>query len=200
MKKIIITLLVISLVLLTACQPTEPQETQKTEPIPVVKEPIIKEPEQKTIRPEPEVEAPPKKAAPTNINIDQVCDVLLPVERFAQICQLDAEAIDISIRQSEKNCWISFTDKNQKRLTAGLTVVDWESAEEADREFDRGLSMRRIDAETDVGSRNYKYQEIERENIVWTNGKFLSHAGASTQLCTKEQLFQIAKEIDGNLG
>ena len=199
MKKMIIALLVISLVLLVACQPTE---TQKTEPIPVAKEPapVIKEPEQKPVRAEPEVVAPPAKLAVKGINIDQVCDVILPAAEFAEICGLDAEAVTISIKQSEKNCWISFTDKNQKRLTAGLTVVDWLNAEEVDREFERGISMRRKEAETDVGTQNYKYSEIERENIVWTNSKFLSHIGASTQLCTKEQLLKLAQKVDGKLG
>jgi len=180
-----------------ACQPTE---TQKTEPIPVAKEPILKEPEQKTIRAEPEVVPPPAKLTVKGINIDQVCDVILPVEEFAEICGLDAETITSSIKQSEKNCWISFTDKNQKRFTAGLTVVDWLNAEEVDREFERGISMRRMDASSDVGSKDYKYSEIERENIVWTNSKFLSHIGASTQLCTKDQLLKLAQKVNGKLG
>lgn len=196
MKKIILALLVLSLVLLAACAPTE---TKEQEPIPTAKEPIVKEPEQKTIRPEPEVEAPPKKLPALGMNVDQVCEVLMPVEKFSEICEIDVESIESTVRQSEKTCWVTFTDKQQKRLTAGFTLVDWLNAEEADREFDRGLNMRRIEASNDVGTRNYCYPEVDRYNYIWVNGKFLTRIGASTDLCTKEQLLKLAQEIDGNL-
>ena len=193
MRKLITALLVISLVLLVACQPTAP----KTEP--VAPAPIEKEPEPEPIRAEPEVETPPTTMPALGMKIDQVCEVLLPVEKFAEICGLDAEAVTTSFKQSEKTCWISFTDKNQKRLTAGFTMVDWMNAEEADREFDRGLNMRRMEASSDIGTRNYGYPEVDRFNYVWVNGKFLTRIGASTDLCSKEQLMKMAKEVDGKL-
>jgi hypothetical protein len=194
MRKLITALLVISLVLLVACQPTAPK-VEPTAPEPVAKEPEPKPP----VRAEPEVELPPVREPALGMKIDQVCEVLLPVEKFAEICGLDAESVTTSFKQSEKTCWISFTDKNQKRLTAGFTMVDWMNAEEADREFDRGLSMRRMEASKQIGTRNYGYPEVDRFNYVWVNGKFLTRIGASTDLCSKEQLLKMAQEVDGKL-
>ena len=193
MKKILTVLLVLSLVLLVACQPTEPKAEPKAAPEPVVK----KEPAPAPM-PEKEME-PPKPFPKLGMKIEQVCDMLLPAERFADICGLQADQITITDRSSERTCWISYTDRENKRLTAGFTAVDWENAEESGREFERGISMRRMEPEIDVGDKNYKYQEIERENIVWLHGRFLTRIGASTQLCTKEQLLQLAQEIDGKL-
>ncbi|MBD3304276.1 hypothetical protein GF343_03955 [Candidatus Woesearchaeota archaeon] len=201
MKKILPILLVLSLVLLVACQQTQTTTTTtqpEKAPAPVVKKETApkKAPEPK----EEKIEAEPPKPFPkTGMKLEQVCDILLPKEKFADICEIPADQVTTTDKSSEKTCWISFTDKNNKRFTAGLTARDWENAEEANREFKRGIDMRRKEAKTDVGEKNYCYQEIERENIVWLNGRFLTHIGASTQLCTKEQLMKLAQEIDGKL-
>ncbi|MBW3005054.1 procyclic acidic repetitive family protein [Candidatus Woesearchaeota archaeon] len=196
MKKILPILLVLGLVLLVACQPTQPTVEPKTTPEPVVKKETAPEPAPELKEKEME---PPKPFPKLGMKIETVCDVLLPVERFADICGLQADQITLSDKSSERTCWISYTDKNNKRFTAGFTAVDWQNAEEADREFQRGISMRRLEPSTDVGEKNYKYQEIERENIVWQHGRFLTRIGASIQLCTKEQLLKLAQEIDGKL-
>lgn len=197
MKKIITALLVLSLVLLAACQPIEP----KAEPQPAATTP------QPTLAPEP-MPAPETKdktttlppIAPLGMDITKVCSILLPANRFADICKLDEANIITTTKESDRTCWITFTDKFNKKYTAGLTIVDWMNAEESNREFDRGLSMRRIDASKDVGDRNYGYAQIDKENIVWIKSKYLTTIGASTQLCTKEQLLQLAQEVNGKLG
>ncbi len=195
MRKLITALLVLSLVLLVACQPIEP----KVEPKPVAPTPKPVAPAPiPAPAPEKEME-PPKPFPKIGMKLEEVCDILLPVHRFADICELNEEQITTTDKSSERTCWISFTDSENKRMTAGFTARDWENAEESDREFVRGISMRRTEPETDVGEKNYKYQEIDRENIVWLNGRFLTHIGASTQLCTKEQLLKLAQEIDGKL-
>lgn len=204
MNKTIIAILAISLFLLAACQPTMPQQTD-TIPMPT---PVTPPPTKETTPPTPTptepaeetMEAePPKKMPMKGMKLEEVCDMLLTKETFADICKLQADQLTVTDKSSERTCWISFTDKNNKALTAGFTARDWESAEEAEREFKRGIDMRRKEAKTDVGEKNYCYQEIERENIVWLNGRFLTHIGASTQLCTKEQLLQLAKAIDDKM-
>ena len=194
MKKVLTVLLILSLVLLVACQPTEPKEEPKVQ----APEPVVKKEAPPTPPPEKEME-PPKPFPKTGMQLDQVCDMLLPVARFADICELNEDQITVTDKSSDRVCWIAFTDQENKKYTAGFTARDWENAEESDREFVRGISMRRTEPETDVGEKNYKYQEIERENIVWLNGRFLTHIGASTQLCTKAQLLKLAQEIDGKL-
>lgn len=196
MKKILPILLVLSLVLLVACQPTQPAEPEQKAPEPVVKKETAPEPAPEIKEKEME---PPKPFPKQGMKLEEVCDILLPKEKFADICGIPAEQLTMTDKSSEKTCWISYTDKNNKRFTAGFEARDWENAEEADREFQRGISMRRMEPSTDVGEKNYCYQEIERENIVWLNGRFLTHIGASTQLCTKEQLMKLAQEIDGKL-
>lgn len=197
MKKIITALLVLSLVLLVACQPMEPKAEPKPEPAaPTPKPAPAPEP-----APEPakdEITTPPPMA-PLGMDIEKVCPMLLPANRFAEICKLDEANIVMTTKESDRTCWITFTDKYNKKYTAGLTIVDWMNAEESNREFDRGLSMRRMDALSQVGDRNYNYQQVDRENIVWVKNKFLTTIGASTQLCTKEQLLQLAQEVNGRL-
>jgi len=199
MKKILPILLVLGLVVLVACQPTQTTEPE-TAPEPIIKKETAPEPKPALEPKEEKIEAEPPKPFPkTGMKLEQVCDILLPKEKFADICEIPAEQLTMSDKSSEKTCWISYTDKNNKQYTAGFTARDWGNAEEAEREFKRGIDMRRKEAKTDVGEKNYCYQEIERENIVWLNGRFLTHIGASTQLCTKEQLMKLAQEIDGKL-
>ena|GEM_PF-5806629 len=190
MKKIITALLVLALVLLVACQPME----KEAEPAPVTEPETTPEPE-----PEKEIMEPPKNLAPLGADIEKVCDMFVPVHRFAELCGVTEENVITTVKASDKTCWVTFSDMMNKKYTSGFTIVDWETAEEADREFDRGLSMRRLDAETDVGTRNYKYQQVGRENIVWTHGKYLTSIGASTELCSKENLLKLAQEVDGKL-
>ncbi|MBW3002031.1 hypothetical protein KY338_02610 [Candidatus Woesearchaeota archaeon] len=198
MKKILTILLVLGLVLLVACQPTTEKKAEEPdkEKAPVVKKETAPEPAPEVKEKEME---PPKPFPKQGMKIETVCDILLPVEKFADICGLSADQITVIDKSSEKTCWVSYTDQNNKRFTAGFEARDWNNAEEADREFQRGISMRRMEPSTDVGEKNYCYQEIERENIVWQHGRFLTHIGASTQLCTKEQLLKLAQEIDGKL-
>jgi len=197
MKKLITALLVLSLVLLVACQPIEPKAEPKPEPAaPTPKPALAPEPAPEPVK--DEVTTPPPMA-PLGMDIEKVCPMLLPVNRFAEICKLDEANIVTTTKESDRTCWITFTDKFNKKYTAGLTMVDWGNAEESNREYDRGLSMRRVDDLKQVGDRNYGYQQIDRENIVWVNKKLLSTIGASTQLCTAEELMQLAQEVDGRL-
>ena len=192
MKKLITILLVLSLVLLVACQTQE--KVQEKEP--VKKAEPAKEPEPTK---EPVVETV-KKLPLVGQDIEKICGLFMPAERFSEICELDAEKIVTNVKESEKTCWVTFTDKTEKKYTAGFTMVDWLTAAEAESEFKRGINMRRLEPATDVGTQDYKYQEIDRENIVWQHGRFLTKIGASTNLCTQAQLLKVAQEVDGQLG
>ena len=197
MKKTIIALLAISLLLLAACQttqpaaepqPTAPQTTPAPEPAPAPEPP------------EKEITETQEKIETLGMDLEKACELLLPIQKFAEICGLNEADIVSTQKTSQKTCWITFTDKNNKALTAGLTVVDWLSADEAKKEFDRGLSQRRLQEEQKVGDRNYNYPQVDRENIVWAKDKYLTTIGASTKLCTKEQLLKLAQHADKRLG
>ena len=195
MKRVLAILLVLSLVLV-ACQPTQP----KAETTP---EPVAPAPTTETKAPAPvekEVMEPPKKLAPLGMDIEKSCELLLPAHTFADICGLKEADIVSTQKASEKTCWVTFTDRNNKAWTAGFTAVDWLNAEESNREFDRGIGMRRVPEEKDGGERAYKDPEVDRENIVWVKSKYLTRIGASTKLCTKDQLLKLAQEVDGRLG
>ncbi len=202
MRKIILALL--ACFILIGCQPAEtaPQTPETATPpaqetAPPV-ETTITEPEP-TPEPTPETAATPE-ALPTGVDLQNNCDKLVTIEEFASICGIDdATRITTTAKASEKTCWVTFVDRMARSYTAGFTTVDWVRAEEVNSEFERGMSQRRALSETTVGDRNYGFAEINRANIVWQRGTFLTRIGASTQLCTKEQLADLARAVDGKL-
>jgi hypothetical protein len=196
MRKIILALLVCFF--LIGCQQKAPEVQEK-----------ITAPEPEALPPEPAVEpeAAEPEAAPevrpteptATADLQSACNKIIPAEEFASICGIDAARITRTAQASEHSCWVSFTDRQAKQYTAGFTTVDWLKADEALSEFDRGITMRRAALEATVGEKNYGFAEISRENIVWLRGTFLTRIGASTQLCTKEKLVELAQAVDSKL-
>jgi hypothetical protein len=197
MKKILFVLLV--LVLLVGCAPTEkaPELEDKTPAKTEVKaeETSIEKTEEKVA----EVEAKPVPTRET-VDVEVTCKNFLTVAEFANICEMPESQVKIDIKETEEDCWATIIDtQNKLKHTAGFTARDWGTVEEAGSELDRGLDIRNLDAETDIGERNYKFSEINRENIVWVRGSILTEIAASTGMCTKEQLLEVAKLVDSRL-
>lgn len=196
MRKIILALLVCFF--LIGCQQKAPEVQEKI----TTPEPQALPPETAAEPEAAEPEAPPevRPTEPTAIaDLQSACDRIIPAEEFASICGMDAARVTRTATASEHSCWVSFTDRQAKQYTAGFTTVDWLKADEALSEFDRGLNMRRAISEVTVGEKNYGFAEISRENIVWLRGTFLTRIGASTQLCTKEKLAELAIAVDDKL-
>jgi len=198
MKKIILALLVCFF--LIGCQQKAPEAQERiTAPLPEAEAPpeMAAEPEViETLPAEPE--SAPETTA-TAVDLKAACNKMISAEEFASICGIDAARIAKTATASERTCWVSFTDKMAKKYTAGFTIVDWVKVDEAFSEFDRGIKMRRATLETTVGDKNYGFAEVSRENIVWLRGTFLTRIAASTELCTKEKLAELARAVDDKL-
>ncbi|MEM4263521.1 MAG: hypothetical protein QW666_01325 [Candidatus Woesearchaeota archaeon] len=198
MKKIILALLVCFF--LIGCQPKAPEVQEKiTTPEPqALPTETAAEPEVTETSPAP-VENIPAKTTTGKIDLQVICEKIMTAEEFASICGLEASRITTTAKASEHTCWVTFVDRMARSYTAGFTTVDWVTAEEVNSEFERGMKQRRATAEATVGDRNYGFGEINRENIVWQRGTFLTRIGASTELCSKEKLAELAQAVDAKL-
>lgn len=135
------------------------------------------------------------------LDIEQACYGLLGEGEFEEACGYDGRVV-LTHKISEKTCWVNIADHMNNKLTAGFTVRDWQKADEANREFDRGVTMRRTQGAVeskDVGERSYHYQELGRENMAWVRGAFLADLAAMNALCPADKLNDVAKNIDSRL-
>lgn len=206
MNKTILAIMILSVIFILGCQPAaQPAAPAEPEPAPAEPEPAPEPaPAEPEAAPEPEAEAAPgplynlPSEPREGIDIEQACYGLLVAEDLATICGYENEVI-LSHKISEKGCWVNIADRFNQRLTAGFTVVDWGKAVESNEEFDRGVSMRKtqgaVEAQ-DVGERNYGYDEIDRRNVVWVRGSFLTRLGSHTTICPADKLVDLAKKID----
>lgn len=205
--KLVFALMILSIVFLVGCQPPGPGEPAVTVETSTTPEPAAAP----TPAPEPVAEPTPEPAvtpapvdniptpAKTGINIEKSCYDLVTEQEFASICGTTPK---LSHRISEGSCWVNIADKSQPKLTGGLTAVDWRKATEANREFDRGVTMRRTQGAvegTAVGERSYEYEELDRHNVVWVKGSILTRLGAMTDLCPADKLLELAQSVSGRL-
>ncbi len=147
----------------------------------------------------------PAESAPVSVNagmdIEQACHGLLGEGEFEAVCGYDGRVV-LTAKISEGGCWLNIADHVNNKLTAGFTVVDWKKADEANDEFDRGVRARQrqgaVEAK-EVGERDYHYQEIGRENIVWVKGTYLTKLGSMHELCPADKLVEVAKKVNSRL-
>ncbi len=211
MKKILIALMVFSVMFLIACQPAAPQVIPAATPTAPaatqVPTPVQATPSAQPSAAQPgEIPPAPLENSPApeegGIDIEQACYGTLSAEEFSSICGREGKVV-LTPKISEGSCWMNIADHLNNKLTAGFTTVDWKNAEEANKEFDRGVKMRRTQGAVEakeVGERSYRYQEIKRENIVWVRGTFLTMLAAMNDLCPPEKIAEVAKKIDSRLG
>ncbi len=196
MRKIVFALMLLSLFLI-ACQPAAQPAAPGAPSVP-----IPTEPSPETAPAETQAEVPPAPlenipAAPEGRDLEQRCYGLLSEEDFTSTC--GGGKVVLTPKISEKSCWVNIADHLNNKLTGGFTVVDWKKAEEANREFDRGVKMRKTQGAGEsqtVGERSYEYQEIARHNVVWVQGTYLTKLGAMTDLCPSAKLIILAQKID----
>lgn len=203
MNKTIIVLLSILALFVIGCQPPGAQPaTPATEPgTPAAPSAPAAEP---TVAPA-EVPPAPLENVPAmaveGIDIEQACYGLLPEGEFESVCGYAGKVV-LSHKISEGGCWVNIADHRNNKLTAGFTVVDWKKSDESNDEFDRGVRARVRQGAVEgkeVGERTYHYQELDRENIVWVNGAFLTKLGSMHELCPPEKLVEVAKKIASRL-
>ena len=211
MNKTILALLTLVVIFIMGCQPTAmPAAEPAAEPAPA--EPAAPAPAAEPAAPEAEAAADEEVTpAPLEniplppaeyVSIDKVCYDLIDETTFNEICEREGQVV-FTHKISERSCWVNIADHFNSRLTAGFTVRDWEKAEEANREFDRGVNMRRTqgaEESQEVGERSYQYQEIGRNNLAWVRGTFLADMGIMTDLCPADKHAALARKITENLG
>jgi hypothetical protein len=206
MKKTILGLFVVALVFLIGCAPAAQQ-------------PAAQPPAAETVPADTPVEAGPAESAPAEseaapaplentaspvkegLDIEQACYGLLSAEDFVSICGYGGQVV-LTPKISEGGCWLNIADHQNNKLTAGFTTVDWDKADKANSEFDRGVKARVRQGAvegTAVGERSYEYDEIGRHNIVWVTDRFLTRLGAMSQLCSAEKLVEVGKKIDAGM-
>jgi len=220
MNKTILAMMILSVLFLLGCQPVAqpPATPAPTGPVaePSAPQPGVtvepgaataEEPSAPAPEPTPAGETSPAPLeniptpAETGVQIDKVCYGLLTAEDFSSICGNEGKVV-LTPKISEGSCWVNIADHLNPKLTAGFTTVDWKKAEDANEEFGRGVSMRRTQGAVEskmVGERSYEYEELNRHNVVWLRGTFLTRLAAMTDLCPADKLLDLAKKIDDGL-
>lgn len=212
MNKTILALMILTVVFLLGCQPATPPSAASgpvAEPGASTSQPSVTiEPgtaapsEEPSVSAAGEVTPAPLENVPTppetGVQIDKVCYGLLTAEEFSSICGHEGKVV-LTPKISEGSCWVNIADHQNNKRTAGFTTVDWKKAEDANEEFGRGVSMRRTQGAVEgkvVGDRSYEYEELNRHNVVWLRGTFLTRLAAMTDLCPADKLMDLAKKID----
>lgn len=210
MNKTIIGILTIFALLLAACQPAmqpaapaagEPAAPSTGMPVPGTQTPemTVEEGESGEVPPAPTENTP--IPADTSHDLAGACFGLISGDEFNSICGR-ADPVVLTPKISDGNCWVNIADHRDNKLTAGFTVVDWKSAEESNKEFDRGVKARIKQGAVegkDVGERSYQYAEIGRHNVVWARGDYLTRLAAMTDLCPADKLIAVGQKIDSRL-
>ena len=194
--KIIQALIILSILLLLGCQAPVAPEEEPAVSVEAPTEEAAPEPAAEA-EPEPEPVAAPVSAGP--VDIDKICETLLTEEEWTNICGINAQ---LTKQETTGGCWINAKDKTSPRLTGGFTVTDWHKADEATEEFERGVSMRATQGAVEsqaVSERSYEYDELNRHNVVWLRGTFVTRLGAMNELCPADKLVEIAKIIDSRM-
>jgi hypothetical protein len=117
------------------------------------------------------------------------------------LCGHEGEVV-LTPQMTGGGCWVNIADHDLPKLTAGSTTTEWKTLEEASKEFSRGVLMRRTQGAVEeklVGERNYQYKELNRHNVVWQSGAFITRLGSMTDLCPADKLIDLAKKIDSRL-
>ncbi|MBW2969703.1 hypothetical protein KY309_01555 [Candidatus Woesearchaeota archaeon] len=199
MKKTILLLLL----LMVACAPTQPTVQDKgmekiTEPQITTKEEVI------TTPPTPPVQAQAEEAEPQKI-IDlysQIgCGQLLTAEEFAKECGKTADDIIVTYRTGTRNCMVNVKDRQNERLTSGISLTGYTDKEAATKEFDRRLVVLKVGADKSVGERAYTppIKMVDREALEFIRDNYIVEAGTDTRLCPKAGLQAISRIVDSRL-
>ncbi len=127
------------------------------------------------------------------------CENLLSEEGFAQECGKSASDLVVTYKVGTKNCFVNVRDRANDRLTAGVTLNGYDSAETALGEFERRLKVYVVGADDSVGVRAYTLAKADRETVNFVRGKFIVEVGSDTRLCSKEGIMKVAQVVDSNL-
>ncbi|MEM4240200.1 MAG: hypothetical protein QXM31_01625 [Candidatus Woesearchaeota archaeon] len=206
MNKLFLALVVLSVIFVIGCQPAAPPAA----PAPAA--PAAPAPSAPAA-PAPSGPAAPAETAPAEVAqvaaraemaglpLDKRCFDLLTAEDFKALCGYEGKVV-LTPKITQGDCWVNIADPMNNKLTAGFTVVEWDKAEEANSEFDRGVKARVRQGAVEgklVGERSYEYDEIARHNVVWVRGSWLTRLGSMTGLCPAEKLVAVAQQIDSGL-
>jgi hypothetical protein len=167
----------------------EPQPEIEPEPV-AVTEPLL---ESEPVEEEPE-EVP---EATVDLYSDLGCENLFSVEEFADICGLDPVFASKTFRSGTKNCYIAVRHITDRTSTANVEAYEFESPEEATKEFDRRLKVRLVGAspKTIAGARTYEFDQLGRHNIEFVKGNNIVSVHSSTALCPEDKLVKLARLV-----
>lgn len=208
-------ILVVLLALLVACAPAPVVDDADTADngLPEQKKPkvVTKEqvdsPSQEVPEVEPVVEDEPIPVGPSGDvearepepYTDLPCRDLLTVEEFASACEQEARNLVVTYKEGTKNCFVNVKDRQNERLTAGVTMTEFKSADDAKEEFERRLKIFNVGADASVGERAYEFPKVDRQTINFVRGPFIVEVGSDTRLCPEVSLLSVAKMVDGRL-
>ncbi len=201
MKNTLLVLAVLSVVFVVGCKPVAPPAAPAAPaaPIPQPAEPPAAEAAPAEVPPAPLENIP--APVETGIDLSTRCFELLSAEEFKEICENEGRIV-LTPKVTKGNCWVPIVDQANTKLTGGFEVVNMRTVKDANREFDRGVTMRRTQGAVEgkeVGDRSYQYAELNRHNIVWTQGEFLAHIGTMDALCPPDKLVALAQKVNSRL-
>lgn len=204
MNKVLLALCV----LVVACTPIQPTVNDNTMTPPA--QPAVSTSEAVTTPAQPAAEEAMEdnSAMPMEVTGEEIdpysmlgCEKILTAEEFATACGISAENIQVTSKIGTRNCMINVLDRNDPRLTAGVSLTGYADDETAEKEFDRRLVVLKVGADTSVGERAYVKPNppVNRAMMYFLKNEFLVEAGADNRVCAPEKVVEFAKVVASKL-
>lgn len=196
------------LLVLAACAPAQAPE----EPVvPSPKEPKVVTQEEVTQPPQEEVietvqyegaeeEVSPGPTSEETYAVEPYtqlgCEQLLTASEFASMCGQEEAMLVVTYKVGTRNCFVNVKQRENERLTAGVTLTKYEVSGEAKEEFERRMDVLNVDAVDTVGERSYEFPKVDRQTINFLRDAFIVEVGSDTRLCAEDKLLDVAKKVD----
>lgn len=207
MNKLLLVLAVLSVIFVIGCQPAAPPAAPAPAAPAAPSAPAAQPAAPAETAPAAPAEVPPAPLenvpapAETGIDLSRKCFELLSAEEFKEICANDGRIV-VTPKITKGDCWVPIVDQANTKLTGGFEIVNMHTVKDSNREFDRGVTMRRTQGAVEgreVGDRSYQYAELGRHNVAWVQNEFLGHVGTMDALCPPDKIVALAQKLNSRL-
>lgn len=128
------------------------------------------------------------------------CDKLLTQEEFLANCaDTGVTNVVVTSKVGTNNCFINVKDRENERLTAGITLTQYKDGVTAMTEFERRLDVLNVGAAKTIGERVYEFAKADRDTLTFIRDAFIVEVGSDTRLCSKAGLEKIAERVDSHI-
>jgi len=125
---------------------------------------------------------------------------LLTEEEFADKCQSDSKLV-VTYKVGTNNCFVNIKDRQNERLTAGVSLTRYKSAEDAQEEFERRVDVTKATTDQSIGEMAYEMPNppVDRAESYFLRDDYIVKIGTDVRLCEKAGMIGVGKIVDSRL-